>query len=72
MGRRKRNETEADDEEGKRLMLTDRIGEINLHVTHQRTTRSLHRVEPFHLRSCRVTCRLQNNIRRLLPFVDVR
>ena len=44
MGRRKRNETEADDEEGKRLMLTDRIGEINLHVTHQRTTRSLHRV----------------------------
>ena len=71
MGRRKRNETEADDEEGKRLMLIWTVF-ANLHVTHQRTTRSLHRVEPFHLRSCRVTCRLQNNIRRLLPFVDVR
>ena len=77
MGRRKWNETEADDEEGKRLMYSIPLMLIcshfaNLHVTHQRTTRSLHRVEPFHLRSCRVTCRLQNNIRRLLPFVDVR
>lgn len=73
MGRRKRNETEADDEEGKRLMERIHSTTCTLLINAQHglcTVLTL--MVAFHLRSCRVTCRLQNNIRRLLPFVDVR
>ena len=77
MGRRKRNETEADDEEGKRLMLKRGIDLFSFcqparySSTHNTAFAPCSMIASI-LRSCRVPCRLQNNIRRLLPFVDVR
>ena len=75
MGRRKRNETEADDEEGKRLMVTSRKVTSSQPARYSSTPNTVFApcsMIASILRSCRVPCRLQNNIRRLLPFVDVR
>ena len=73
MGRRKRNETEADDEEGKRLMVVQPVfvQPARYSSTHNTVFAPCSMIASI-LRSCRVTCRVQNNIRRLLPFVDVR